>query len=169
MALCSAIHSSGGSGGELERIKRKEKLPDLIMWRAGQLSPMTSCIALIPNRNECFLGARHRFEAKEKLWLNETWLPLRNSQPSEGERYVTRCNEVRWVEQRIHWGNKEQRATPHPTPGTSCFLHPLTQQQLAEKGKLDHRKWAHHGSDINSINSQFKRTTAIIKCRENVS
>ena len=165
MALCSVIHSSGGSGGELERINRKEKLPDLIMWTAGQLSPMTSCIALIPKRNECFLGGRHRIEAKEKLWLNETWLPLRNSQSIEGERYVTRHKEVRWVEQLIHWGNKEQGAPP---PGTSCFPHPLTQQQLAEKGKLDHRKWAHHGSDINSINSQFKRT-AMIKCRENVS
>lgn len=95
MALCSVIHSSGGSGGELERINRKEKLPDLIMWTAGQLSPMTSCIALIPKRNECFLGGRHRIEAKEKLWLNETWLPLRNSQSIEGERYVTRHKEVR--------------------------------------------------------------------------
>lgn len=66
-----------------------------MMWRAGEISPMMSCIALAPKRNECLVGVRHRFEAKEKLWLNETWLPLRNSQSSKGERY--RHNEVRWA------------------------------------------------------------------------
>ena len=70
------------------------------IWSCGEqesFPPMTSCIALVPKRNECFLGVRHRFKAKEKLWWNETWLPLRNSQSREGERYVRRHNEVRWA------------------------------------------------------------------------
>ena len=104
---------------------------------------MTSCIALVPKRNECFLGVRHRFKAKEKLWLNETWLPLRNPQSREGERYVSRHNEVRQAARPL--GNREQGAPP---PGTSCLPHRealmarrrLTQQELAEEGKLDPRK-----------------------------
>lgn len=56
---------------------------------------MMSCPPVVLKRNECLLGVRHRLEAKEKWWLNKTWLPLRNSQSSKGEKYVTRHNEVR--------------------------------------------------------------------------
>lgn len=72
---------------------------------------MMSCPPVVLKRNECLLGVRHRFEAKEKWWLNKTWLPLRNSQSSKGEKYVTRHNEVRGASA---GGTKHMECPPPP-------------------------------------------------------
>lgn len=117
VSLCSAVLYTGGSGGELEEIHRKEKLPDLIGWKAGERPSMMSCNAFVPKRNECSLGAGHRCKAEGQLRLTWTWLPLRNSQLSEGERYVTRHNEESSA------STVQAKPTEAHASGTSCDPH----------------------------------------------
>lgn len=117
VSLCSAVLYTGGSGGELEEIHRKEKLPDLMGWKAGERPSMMSCNALVPKRNECSLGAGHRCKAEGQLRLTWTWLPLRNSQSSEGDGYVTRHNEESSA------STVQTKPTEAHASGTSCDPH----------------------------------------------
>jgi len=117
VSLRSAIRYPGGSGDKLEKIHRKEKLPDLIVWKAGECPSMMSCTALVPKRNERSQGVGHRCKAEGKLRLDRTWLPLRNSQSSEGERYVTRHNEVNSA------STVQTKPTKAQASGTSCIPH----------------------------------------------
>lgn len=102
-------------------------------------------------------GWQAQVRSWETLRLKWTWLPLRNSQVSEGESYVTRHNEVNT--------QQPQRAKHMETqPQNLLFLWPrdtltvrqlLTAQEFAEKGNLNTLN-EHIAVQTSTLNSLWK-------------